>query len=635
MKINDLYTNLIALFMLLLPDVIYAQDEYCTQNTHDPINFGYDSSDQLRKVVETPDGKSVVFGSSYYISGNTYHIALARYLANGMPDTTFSGDGRVGYLYNQRITCYSGDVDDNNKIYTAGYQAPGNGISSFKACLTRFLENGQIDTTFGNNGVTSPIPNFRFYIDVHVYPDSSIVAIGRTHNNKIAMAKYTYDGTLDTGFNSTGYAEYSHVNLGLQTTNSSVVFTEDGYIYLIAKAIVGSATRPLIVKWNQDGTLDTNFGGFGSVTLSEVIPYNFRKITASYNQNTQKLLVAANNTFYNRFLLWRLTSDGSLDSTFADNGILESSLVSNGFSYGVLEHPETGNIIQYGASNSKPAFMQCDSNGVIIPSCSGDTITSLNFGYTYYHEIRAAYFNSNNDLLIFGVTGLQEPGGVSDQDANFYHFNNLCFLNPESEYDMDVNLCPGESIEIGGVMYTESGVYTDTLLTMQGCDSITTYTVEVEEIDTTIDHSGNMLTSNQTGATYQWLTCPDYMPVANETNSAFMPTENGEYALEITYNGCVDTSGCMVVQGIGMDDYMIKDVRIHQNPVREILTLDFMNIERIKAIEIYDVTGKKYYQEVTPTNKTVFINTAQFPNGLYTLCIQTDTRIQTFKIVKL
>jgi len=63
------------------------------------------------------------------------------------------------------------------------------------------------------------------------------------------------------------------------------------------------------------------------------------------------------------------------------------------------------------------------------------------------------------------------------------------------------------------------------------------------------------LTATQTGATYQWLDCLNgFQPIAGETNQSFTPSNDGNYAVEITVNGCSDTSSCFLIEIIGVDE---------------------------------------------------------------------------------
>ena len=54
-------------------------------------------------------------------------------------------------------------------------------------------------------------------------------------------------------------------------------------------------------------------------------------------------------------------------------------------------------------------------------------------------------------------------------------------VNPTSEENMSETICQGESVTIGTSTYTAAGIYTDTLSTVNGCDSIINLTLAVNQ----------------------------------------------------------------------------------------------------------------------------------------------------------
>ncbi|WP_274475833.1 LamG-like jellyroll fold domain-containing protein [Mangrovimonas aestuarii] len=97
-----------------------------------------------------------------------------------------------------------------------------------------------------------------------------------------------------------------------------------------------------------------------------------------------------------------------------------------------------------------------------------------------------------------------------------------------------------------------------------GKDGLTTFS-----IDNTVSSDDTTLTANQAGATYQWVDVDNAnAPIADETNQTFTPSASGNYAVEITAGGCVETSETIaftaqdpIESGIslnfdGVDDYV-------------------------------------------------------------------------------
>ena len=108
-----------------------------------------------------------------------------------------------------------------------------------------------------------------------------------------------------------------------------------------------------------------------------------------------------------------------------------------------------------------------------------------------------------------------------------------------------LDLCYGDTVIVGNNIYTNSGVDTNLLTSVNGCDStiITTITFSLD-ISINFSQVGNdilaVVSGGNTPYTYQWNTA--------ETTDQITPNINGEYWVVITdNNGCLsDTSFIMV-----------------------------------------------------------------------------------------
>ena len=168
---------------------------------------GFDSGKDL--AIQR-DGRIVVAGASDTSGdpGPASDFALARYLADGALDTTFSADGR-------QTTDFDGSYDigeASRSRRTAGSSSratvPGPTPS---APTTRATSSspaidagGALDTSFSDDGrLTTDFGGDEFGYGVAVQPNGRIVAIGKTAG-AFALARYTAEGALDTGFSGDG-----------------------------------------------------------------------------------------------------------------------------------------------------------------------------------------------------------------------------------------------------------------------------------------------------------------------------------------------------------------------------------------------------------------------------------------------
>ena len=110
-----------------------------------------------------------------------------------------------------------------------------------------------------------------------------------------------------------------------------------------------------------------------------------------------------------------------------------------------------------------------------------------------------------------------------------------------------------DSLVWNGINYTSSGIYNQILTNLSGCDSVVTLDLGIISVDTSVSYviSSSTLTALALNATYQWLDCNNNnTPVAGETNQNFSPTSNGNYAVEVTQNGCTAISNCYQINNL-------------------------------------------------------------------------------------
>ena len=99
-----------------------------------------------------------------------------------------------------------------------------------------------------------------------------------------------------------------------------------------------------------------------------------------------------------------------------------------------------------------------------------------------------------------------------------------------------------------------------------------TQNVIIEAVDIGVTQTTGALTANLSGALYQWLDCDNGNTLMiGKINQVYIPSESGNYAVEITSNGCVDTSECLLFNFLGIEEF---------NQKKELIKIiDFMGRE--------------------------------------------------------
>jgi hypothetical protein len=186
-----------------------------------------------------------------------------------------------------------------------------------------------------------------------------------------------------------------------------------------------------------------------------------------------------------------------------------------------------------------------------------------------------------------------------------------------------------------GVIYTTSGIYTDVILNSVGCDSIITIDLSVIAIDSTISQNGVDLTVGQSGATYQWLDCDNSnAPITGETNQTFTAQNTGNYAVEITYNGCVSTSSCTYVDMTGVLSEAWKGMEYYPNPVSDHLMLKLPNLKKDLEVSIMDIRSRIIQKESFSNIKNINLDVSDLSVGVYILRLKSEGESVDLKIIK-
>lgn len=278
--------------------------------------------DFVNSLALQPDGK-ILIGGSATVGGNT-EIALIRLTPDGIPDSTFSNDGMFTIQVGSFGAPFAILIQPDGKIILAGFSFnAGNDFT-----LIRCLSNGDLDNTFGSNGivVTSIISGDDIGTSAVLQPDGKIVMTGYLFNGAdvdIALARYNNDGTLDTSFNGIGYTITDLSNT-------------DNYGYAVRllpdeKIVVGGYTYStssdfLLLQYNSNGSIDSSFNTDGKV-ITDISNSDDFAISMTVQPDNRIVLGGYTDTGTDiDFAVARYNPDGSLDSTFDADGKVTTDL---------------------------------------------------------------------------------------------------------------------------------------------------------------------------------------------------------------------------------------------------------------------------------------------------------------------
>lgn len=146
-----------------------------------------------------------------------------------------------------------------------------------------------------------------------------------------------------------------------------------------------------------------------------------------------------------------------------------------------------------------------------------------------------------------------------------------------------------------GSVYTAPGVYADTVVNANSIDSIGVLVLAGLEKGVVSMNGELYVSGNESGTTYQWVDCDNgYAVISGETDSSFIPSMNGSYAVVLDNGICTDTSACILYEEFGVEEGMstTDGITFYPNPTTGTIYLR-SDGELPAHLEVFDLTGRR------------------------------------------
>lgn len=242
----------------------------------------------------------------------------------------------------------------------------------------------ELDVTFNGNGrvTTDFTANIDAPYKLLVQPDGKIVAVGHANTNAspqyFALSRYNDDGSLDSSFGDNGKVLTDFDPAATNEGAQAAALQPDGKIIVAGFSSIISPGEGYfaLIRYNPNGSIDTAFGDNGRVRLA-VRPHMHyaRAITLAPDG---KIIVAGDYfsaSFTTETLVYRLHTDGSVDSAFGSQGRYVSS---QGSTMGDANIPKAiaimpdGGVVIVGTFNKNlgatdPIIMRLTADGLPFP----------------------------------------------------------------------------------------------------------------------------------------------------------------------------------------------------------------------------------------------------------------------------
>jgi len=320
----------------------------------------YQGDNSIRSVVIQNDGKIVASGYAY--QDTVPNFIIARYNYDGTLDSTFGNNGVSVTQIEMASYGFSSAIQSDGKIVVAGtaIYSSSNGQDRSSIALARYKPDGLLDSTFGVNGILittiGEISDMAQSVKIQddgkiVVAGSSIYKEGFNKRPEVIIIRYTANGEMDKTFGIDGVV-VSLVNL---FSSASEVILDSSKILVSGSTYDGITEKFLLLKFNEEGVRDSIFGTDGVVTKS--IGDNKSIATSLVLQPDHKILEIGYtfNGIQNVFALARFNENGSIDSVFGEAGIVTTAIDSWDSYLNVAVMQKDGRIVVGGSAQSSSA----------------------------------------------------------------------------------------------------------------------------------------------------------------------------------------------------------------------------------------------------------------------------------------
>lgn len=275
-----------------------------------------------------------LFACGSVSTGNSIYGFVAKINPDGMLNSSFGTNGIVTYpsyfTWNKIFPDPS-----SGKLLLAGMK--GSGTST----VARMQADGNLDNTFGSGGAvnvsTSATGVYYEIRDAMVDHTNSILLTGKYYTTQgsniftqLVVMRFTPTGSVDNSFDNDGIATFnsavSHHDEGVRIFENAA-----GNYYITGACYDGMDWDYSLLKLNANGSADALFGNNGwklyDLTGNQEDEYTLNSVMLS-NEN---ILLTGNQGSGDtvHFSLLMVKPDGSLDNTFAPNGLFMNIFGTN------------------------------------------------------------------------------------------------------------------------------------------------------------------------------------------------------------------------------------------------------------------------------------------------------------------
>ncbi|SFT69640.1 Por secretion system C-terminal sorting domain-containing protein [Lishizhenia tianjinensis] len=272
-----------------------------------------------------------------------------------------------------------------------------------------------------------------------------------------------------------------------------------------------------------------------------------------------------------------------------------------------------------------------DANGVLLCSSSPVIVNThpANLSITSDPLTHYTAVDCINDTVFYSfsnITGGVEPYSIEVNNQTLQ--DTTFFVEFANQYN--------DTLFYSYVVTDACGNTYSDLLLIDFQSDVNANTV-INSIDPQMGNYGTVFYDSIPGVSYQWLYCDNnYFPVPGATDmNEFTFPYTGQFALELSSNGCIDTTICMDLSHANISVEKDINIRLSPNPFESEITISTSS-QLNYDLTLFDTKGAKIETYHNLQESDFKLNLDHLETGIYFIQIYSDNQnfSELFRIVK-
>lgn len=376
------------------------------------IQIAAGQREYITTLAMQSDGKILGAGEIGDFGSDSNRAVFIRLNSDGSLDQTFGNGGKI--ISNSQIHVPKLIVQPDGKFITAATTTILGDTWDF--AVVRYNSDGTLDQTFGNNGYASNGNGHAQWLILQ--PDGKIVLVGFLpifrNGSDYLTARFNADGTVDQTFGIGGRVQTSFTSGRNSGDNAyAAVIQNDGKLVLTGAA---GGFSPVMIRYNTNGSVDTNFGLDG-IVMSSTFGAVANRIVI---QPDQKIVVSGGG-----FVVARYNPNGTTDQTFGSGGRIAGGFgTGSGYAHALMLDTNgrllvSGSVCYSGTGNCAYLLGRYTSSGM-----HDKKFGSIGFVVTEFtgalDEANAELLQEKSNRII--LAGYAAEPGASDVDFSLARY---------------------------------------------------------------------------------------------------------------------------------------------------------------------------------------------------------------------